>query len=73
MDLPTKATSLKVTANLHPTPPAICISTAVMVENATRTVHFAMQLGQVEEIDTESVAKLHRRYKMSMANRTNCP
>lgn len=38
------------------------VKTAVMVEDAARTVFFAMQLGRVEEIPPELVAALHKRY-----------
>ena len=38
------------------------VKTAVMVEDAARTVWFALQIGQPEEIPPEDVAKLHHRY-----------
>jgi len=38
------------------------VKTAVMVEDVARTVHFALQLGQPDEIGAEDVAKLHHRY-----------
>ena len=38
------------------------VKTAVMVEDAARTVWLALQLGQPEEIPPEDVAKLHHRY-----------
>jgi L-ribulose-5-phosphate 4-epimerase len=33
-----------------------------MVEDVARTVWYALQIGQPEEISPEDVAKLHRRY-----------
>ena len=36
---------------------------AVMVEDVARTVHFALQLGQPDEIAPEDVEQLHYRYK----------
>jgi L-ribulose-5-phosphate 4-epimerase len=38
------------------------VKTAVMVEDAARTVWLALQLGQPHEIPPEDVAKLHDRY-----------
>jgi L-ribulose-5-phosphate 4-epimerase len=38
------------------------VKAAVMVEDIARTVHFALQLGQPDEIPAEDVAKLHDRY-----------
>jgi L-ribulose-5-phosphate 4-epimerase len=38
------------------------VKAAVMVEDAARTVWFALQIGQPEEIPPEDVAKLHYRY-----------
>lgn len=38
------------------------VKAAVMVEDVARTVHFALQLGQPDEIPAEDVAKLHDRY-----------
>lgn len=38
------------------------VKAAVMVEDAARTVYFAMQLGNPEELSQEQVARLHRRY-----------
>ncbi len=38
------------------------VKAAVMVEDIARTVHFALQLGQPDEIPPEDVAKLHDRY-----------
>jgi L-ribulose-5-phosphate 4-epimerase len=42
--------------------PRAAVKAAVMVEDAARTVHLALQLGQPEEISPENVAKLHERY-----------
>jgi L-ribulose-5-phosphate 4-epimerase len=38
------------------------LKAAVMVEDAARTLFYAMQLGQVVEIPPEQVVKLHQRY-----------
>jgi len=38
------------------------VKAAVMVEDAARTVFYAMQLGQLEEIPAEEIARAHRRY-----------
>jgi L-ribulose-5-phosphate 4-epimerase len=38
------------------------VKAAVMVEDVARTVFFALQLGQPDEIPAEDVAKLHHRY-----------
>jgi L-ribulose-5-phosphate 4-epimerase len=38
------------------------VKAAVMVEDVARTVHFALQLGQPDEIPADDVAKLHDRY-----------
>jgi L-ribulose-5-phosphate 4-epimerase len=38
------------------------VKSAVMVEDAARTVWYAMQIGQPEEISAENLAKLHHRY-----------
>jgi L-ribulose-5-phosphate 4-epimerase len=38
------------------------VKAAVMVEDAARTVHLALQLGQPDEIPLPDAAKLHRRY-----------
>jgi L-ribulose-5-phosphate 4-epimerase len=38
------------------------VKAAVMVEDVARTVWFALQLGQPDEIPAEDVAKLHHRY-----------
>ena len=38
------------------------VKTAVMVEDAARTVWLALQIGQPEEIPPKDVAKLHYRY-----------
>jgi L-ribulose-5-phosphate 4-epimerase len=38
------------------------VKTAVMVEDAARTVYYAMQLGELIPIPEEMVARLHKRY-----------
>ena len=38
------------------------VKAAVMVEDVARTVWYALQIGQPEEIPEEDVAKLHYRY-----------
>jgi L-ribulose-5-phosphate 4-epimerase len=38
------------------------VKTAVMVEDVARTVFFAFQLGEPEEIPAEEIARAHRRY-----------
>lgn len=38
------------------------VKAAVMVEDIVRTVHFALQLGQPDEISAEDVAKLYDWY-----------
>jgi L-ribulose-5-phosphate 4-epimerase len=38
------------------------VKSAVMVEDVARTVWYALQIGQPEEIAPEDVAKLHQRY-----------
>ena len=38
------------------------VKAAVMVEDVARTVFYALQLGQVDEILPEEVARAHRRY-----------
>ena len=38
------------------------VKAAVMVEDVARTVFYAMQLGQLDEIPAEEVARAHRRY-----------
>ena len=38
------------------------VKSAVMVEDAARTVWYAMQIGQPEEISAENLDKLHHRY-----------
>jgi L-ribulose-5-phosphate 4-epimerase len=42
--------------------PEEALKAAVMVEDAARTVYFAMQIGVPEEIPPEEVARAHRRY-----------
>jgi len=44
-----------------PTPEA-AVKAAIMVEDVARTVFYAMQLGQPDEIPAEEVARAHRRY-----------
>lgn len=41
---------------------AEALKSAVMVEDAARTMYYAFQLGDPVEIDPQDVAKLHRRY-----------
>ena len=42
--------------------PEAAVKAAVMVEDVARTVFYAMQLGQPNEIPAEEVARAHRRY-----------
>lgn len=42
--------------------PEAAVKAAVMVEDVAKTVFFALQLGHVEEIAEEEVARAHRRY-----------
>lgn len=42
--------------------PEAAVKAAVMVEDVARTVFYALQLGQVDEIPAEEVARGHRRY-----------
>jgi L-ribulose-5-phosphate 4-epimerase len=42
--------------------PEVAIKAAVMVEDVARTVFYALQLGQPDEIPPEEVARAHRRY-----------
>jgi L-ribulose-5-phosphate 4-epimerase len=42
--------------------PEEAVKAAVMVEDVARTVYYAMQLGQPDEIPAEEVARGHRRY-----------
>ncbi len=42
--------------------PEAALKAAVMVEDAARTVFYAYQLGQPDEIPPEEVARAHRRY-----------
>ena len=42
--------------------PEAAVKAAVMVEDVARTVFYAMQLGQPEEIPAEEVARAYRRY-----------
>jgi L-ribulose-5-phosphate 4-epimerase len=42
--------------------PEAAVKAAVMVEDVARTVFYALQLGQLDEIPPEEVARAHRRY-----------
>jgi len=42
--------------------PEAAVKAAVMVEDVARTVFYAMQLGQPDEIPSEEVVRAHRRY-----------
>ena len=42
--------------------PETAVKAAVMVEDVARTVFYALQLGQPDEIPPEEVARAHRRY-----------
>ena len=42
--------------------PEAAVKAAVMIEDVARTVFYALQLGQPDEIPTEEVARSHRRY-----------
>ena len=42
--------------------PEVAVKAAVMVEDVARTVFYALQLGQPDEITPEEVARAHRRY-----------
>jgi L-ribulose-5-phosphate 4-epimerase len=42
--------------------PEAAVKAAVMVEDVARTVFYALQLGNLEEIPAEEVARAHRRY-----------
>jgi L-ribulose-5-phosphate 4-epimerase len=42
--------------------PEAAVKAAVMVEDVARTVYYAMQLGQPDEIPADEVARAHRRY-----------
>jgi len=42
--------------------PEAAVKAAVMVEDVARTVFYAMQLGQPDEIPPEEVARAHKRY-----------
>jgi L-ribulose-5-phosphate 4-epimerase len=42
--------------------PEAAVKAAVMVEDAARTVFYALQLGQLDEIPAEETARAHRRY-----------
>lgn len=42
--------------------PEAAVKAAIMVEDVARTVFYALQLGQPDEIPAEEVARAHRRY-----------
>jgi L-ribulose-5-phosphate 4-epimerase len=42
--------------------PEAAVKTAVMIEDVARTVFYALQLGQLDEIPADEVARAHRRY-----------
>jgi len=42
--------------------PEAAVKAAVMVEDVARTIFYALQLGQPDEIPAEEVARAHRRY-----------
>jgi L-ribulose-5-phosphate 4-epimerase len=42
--------------------PEAAVKAAVMIEDVARTVFYALQLGQPDEIPAEEVARAHRRY-----------
>jgi L-ribulose-5-phosphate 4-epimerase len=42
--------------------PEVAVKAAVMVEDVARTVFYALQLGQPDEIPAEEVARAHQRY-----------
>ena len=42
--------------------PEAAVKAAVMVEDAARTVYYALRLGQPDEIPAEEVTRAHRRY-----------
>lgn len=42
--------------------PMAAVKAAVMVEDVARTVYYALQMGQPEEIPPDEVARAHRRY-----------
>jgi len=42
--------------------PDVAVKAAVMVEDVARTVFYAIQIGQPDEIPAEEVARAHRRY-----------
>ena len=42
--------------------PEAAVKAAVMVEDVARTVFYALQLGQLDEIPPDEVARAHRRY-----------
>jgi L-ribulose-5-phosphate 4-epimerase len=42
--------------------PEAAVKAAVMVEDVARTVFYAMQLGQLDELPPDEIARAHRRY-----------
>ncbi len=42
--------------------PEVAVKAAVMVEDVARTVFYALQLGQPDEIPPEEIARAHQRY-----------
>jgi L-ribulose-5-phosphate 4-epimerase len=42
--------------------PEAAVKTAVMVEDVARTVYYALQIGQPDEIPAAEIARAHRRY-----------
>jgi L-ribulose-5-phosphate 4-epimerase len=42
--------------------PEAAVKAAVMVEDAAKTVHLALQLGRPDDIPADLVARLHERY-----------
>ena len=42
--------------------PEAAVKAAVMVEDVARTVYYALQLGEPDEIPSEEIARAHRRY-----------
>jgi L-ribulose-5-phosphate 4-epimerase len=50
--------------------PEAAVKAAVMVEDAARTVFYALQLGQLDEIPAEEVARAHKRYMDEYGQKT---
>ena len=42
--------------------PEVAVKAAVMVEDVARTVFYALQLGQLDEIPADEIARAHQRY-----------